>query len=111
MGKPEHWLKLEIVCLTAVGPSPQCWYYEDAPKIAIWGYLMSLERSFKLFTNYWVIFSTQNYTLQQSRSVLLFINDLFLQYLSRIGTHLELISFLLKCKLDSVHFQTQKWTF
>lgn len=44
----KRWLKLEIVCLTAVGPFPQCWYHKDAPKIATLGYLMSFETSFKL---------------------------------------------------------------
>lgn len=36
----------------------------------------------------------------------LFIDDLFLQYLACVGSHLGLISFLLKCKLDSLPSQT-----
>lgn len=71
---------------------------------------MSLERSFQLLSNYCVIFSKQNHILPLSHYALLFIDDLFLQYLPRVGTHLELISFLLKCKLDSVHFQTKRAT-
>lgn len=48
------------------------------------------------------------YTACYNKNTFTFIDDLFLQYLACVGSHLGLISFLLKCKLDlSLPSQTQ----
>lgn len=55
----------------------------------------------------------QNICYNKKHFVSLFIANLFLQYIACVGSHPGLISFLWKCKLDSLPSQTQstqKWT-